>query len=259
MDISIFTGHFKVNRKIIENMESNNNIFNEFQHAMQGMKGNLCVLETSVPVEKQMEYFRYSEKVRENSRDITVEEQTDVLNSDQSSIEEMKFAMTFLAVSGDVKAYRTLENFCKGPKNKLLNDWATMSLLQARITLDSELSDEKHVFISTGLGGEGSKLRFYAFFKSEGLRSFSEYQRNLIEKEFPFHIRRYHGEVEEIQINDQYFSIVFLIELRADMKTMLSNAVAECNEYGNFIQTGFIVTNVKRFSQEDIKWELQRR
>ncbi|MDR1527038.1 MAG: hypothetical protein LBS46_05115 [Dysgonamonadaceae bacterium] len=259
MDISIFTEYFRAGERDFGDMENDNDIFNEFQQALQGMKGNLHVLEIPVPVEKQLEYFKYSEKVREYSESETVEEQIEMLNSDRVSYEEMKYAMTFLAISGDVKAYRALESYSKEPKNELLNDWIAMSLLQARITLDSELSDEKQVFISTGLGGERNKLRFYAFFKSEGLRPFSDYQRNLIEKEMPFHIRRYQGEVEEIQIEENYFSLVFLIDLQVDLRNMLLNAVDECNEYGNFIQTGFIVTNVKKFGEEDIRRELQKR
>jgi len=242
----------------MENMENDKNIFNEFQQALQGINGNLRVLKVPVSVEKQAEYFKYSEKVRKNSQNETVERQMDVLNSDEASIEEMKYAMTFLAISGDVKAYRVLENYSKDPKSELLSDWTKMSLLQAQITLDSELLDEKQVFISTGLGGEGSKLRFYAFFKSEGLLPFSEYQRNLIEKEIPLCIHRYQGEVEDIQIEENYFSLMFLIELKVDIKTMLMKAVSECNEYGNFIQTSFSVTNVKKFKQEDIERELKK-
>ncbi|GHV56314.1 hypothetical protein FACS1894182_02620 [Bacteroidia bacterium] len=259
MDISIFTEYFEANEKDIGNMEDDRDVFNEFQQALQSVKGNLHVLEASVPIEKQMEYFRYSEKVRKHGKNETVEEQIETLNSGQTSFEDTKYAMTFLAISGDVKAYRALETYSKNPKNELLSDWIAMSLLQARITLDTELSDEKQVFISTGLGGEGSRLRFYAFFKSEGLRPFSDYQRNLIEKEMPFHIRRYHGEVEKIQIEDTYFSVVFLTDLQVDLRTMLLNAVAECNEYGDFIQTSFVVTNVKKFGPEDIQRELQKR
>ncbi|MDR0543087.1 MAG: hypothetical protein LBH19_12870, partial [Dysgonamonadaceae bacterium] len=210
MDISIFAEYLEVSGEDMGDMEDDRDIFNEFQQALQNVKGNLHVLEASVPVEKQMEYFKYSEKVREHSRNETVEEQIETLHSEEASFEEIKYAMTFLAISGDVKAYRALENYSKNPKNKQLSDWTAMSLLQARITLDSELSDEKQVFISTGLGGEGSKLRFYAFFKSEGLRPFSNYQRNLIEKEIPFHIRRYNGEVEEIRMEETYFSVLFL-------------------------------------------------
>ncbi|MDR2805175.1 MAG: hypothetical protein LBB85_05955 [Dysgonamonadaceae bacterium] len=240
-------------------MENDRDVFNEFQQALRGVKGNLHVLEASVPVEKQMEYFNYSEKVREYCKDETVEEQINILHSDEASLEETKYAMTFLAISGDVKAYRALEKYSENPKNKVLSDWAVMSLLQARITLDTEFSDEKQIFIATGLGGEGNKLRFYAFFKAEGLRPFSEYQRDLIKKEIPFYIHRYQGEVEEIQIEDTYFSVAFLIDFQVDLRVMLLNAVEECNEYGNFIQTNFIVTNVKKFDQEDIRRELQKR
>ena len=79
-------------------MENDNDIFNEFQQTLQSLKGNLHVLEASVPVEKQVEYFRYSEKVREHSQNQTVEKQIDALNSEQSSIEAMKYAMAFLAI-----------------------------------------------------------------------------------------------------------------------------------------------------------------
>jgi hypothetical protein len=239
-------------------MKDNRDLFNEFQQALQNARASLHVLETSVPVEIQMEYFKYSERVREHGEDDTVEGQLKVLNSDKATYEEAKYAMTFLAISGDVKAYRALENYSKEPKNELLNDWLAMSLLQARITLDTELSDERQVFISTGLGGEGSRLRFYAFFKSERLRPFSDYQRKLIEKEIPYHIRRHQGEVEEIRIEENYFSIVFLIGIQADLKDIILHAVNECNEYGHFIQPGFIITNVKKFGPEDIRRELQK-
>ncbi|GHT04261.1 hypothetical protein FACS189423_06690 [Bacteroidia bacterium] len=240
-------------------MENDRDVFNEFQRSLRGLGGNLHVLETSIPVEKQMEYFKYSENVREHSRNETVEEQIAVLDALDSTPDERKYAMTFLAISGDVKAFRALETYNKDPKDNLLIDWASMSLLQARITLESEFSDEKQVFISTGLGGKGSKLRFYAFFKSEGLKPFSDYQRNLIEKEIPFYVRKYQGEIEKIQVESNYFSLLFLIGLQVDLKNMLRDAVAECNEYGDFISDNFVVTNVKVFSPDDIQRELRKR
>jgi hypothetical protein len=239
-------------------MRNNNDVFKEFQQSLRGLDGNLHVLETSIPVEKQMEYFKYSEKVRILSKNETVEEQIDVLNSIDSTYEAKKYAMTFLAVSRDVKAYRALETYCKNQEENI-TDWASLSLLQAKITLESEFSDEKQVFISTGLGGRGSKLRFYAFFKSSDLSPFSNYQRDLIEKEIPFTIRQYRGEMEKITIESNYFSILFLISLQMDIKEMLKSAVAECNEYGDFINAHFVITNVKVFSPEDIRKELRKR
>jgi hypothetical protein len=197
--------------------------------------------------------------VREHSKNETVEEQIEALSSPDSTPEEVKYAMTFLATSGDVKAYRALESYTKDPTTNQLVDWASMSLLQAKITLESEFSDEKQIFISTGLGGKGSQLRFYAFFRAEGLKPFSDYQRDLINKEISFYIHKYQGEVEEINIESNYFSVVFLISLQVDLRIMLQNAIAECNEYGNFINCNFVVTNVKIFDSEEIKRELRKR
>ena len=219
---------------------------------MGGLKGQLRFLETNVPVDKQMEYFHYSENVKNDTRLTSVEEQIDVLRSPESSPKELKYALAYLAVSGDIKAFRTIESYNK----EHVDDWAKMSLLQAKITLESELSDEKHIFISTGLGGKEDKLRFSAFFKSNHLRPFSNYQRELIEKEIPYSIEQQGGEVEEIKIVENYFTILFLININVDIKAMFENVVNECNQYGNFINNSFIITNVKTFSEEDIQIEL---
>jgi hypothetical protein len=235
-------------------MRNNDDIFKKFRESLEGLEGNLHVLETNIPVEKQVEYFHYSEEVRQNSKDENVDEQIDVLNSSDSSPEETKYAMTFLAISGDVKAYRALEKY----NEEHDDDWISLSLLQAKITLESEFSDEKQVFISTGLGGVGHRLRFYAFFKSSGKKPFSDYQRKLIEKEIPFYIQKYQGILEEQTIEDNYFTVLFLIDLSIDIKTMLLNAVDECNQYGDFISTSFIITNVKIFDKNEIEQELEK-
>jgi len=233
-------------------MRRDSDVFKGLQQSLEGLKGHLHFLETNVPVDKQMEYFRYSENVRNDSRPTSIEEQMDVLHSPESSSKELKYALAYLAISGDIKAYRTIESYNK----EHLDDWAVMSLLQAKITLESELSDEKQIFISTGLGGKEDKLRFSAFFKANYLRPFSNYQRKLIEKEMPYSIERQGGEVEEIKISENYFTILFLININADIKLIFENAVNECNQYGDFINNSFIITNVKEFSEEDIQREL---
>ncbi|GHT61638.1 hypothetical protein AGMMS50239_12980 [Bacteroidia bacterium] len=235
-------------------MRRDSDVFKNIQQSLDGLKGQLHFLETSVPVEKQMEYFRYSENVRNNSLLTSVEEQINVLHTPESSPKELKYALAYLAVSGDIKAYRTLESYNKEHSD----DWAVMSLLQAKITLESELSDEKQIFISTGLGGRADKLRFSAFFKSNCLRPFSNYQRELIEKEMSYYIEQYNGEVEEMKIEENYFTILFLLNLNANIKVIFEDAVNECNQYGSFIDNGFIITNVKAFSEEDIRKELHK-
>jgi hypothetical protein len=235
-------------------MKNDSNVFKGLQQSLEGFKGQLHFLETSVPVETQMEYFRYSKNIRNNPSLTSVEEQIGILHSPESSPKELKYALTYLAISGDIKAYRTIESYNKEHSD----NWAIMSLLQAKITLESELSDEKQIFISTGLGGKEGKLRYSAFFKSNRLRPFSNYQKELIEKEIPYFIEQYGGETEEIKTGENYFTILFLIHINIDIKIMFENAVNECNQYGNFINNAFVLTNVKAFSEEEIWEELHK-
>jgi hypothetical protein len=109
------------------------------------------------------------------------------------------------------------------------------------------------------LGGKEDKLRFYAFFKSKGRKKFSDYQKQLIEKEIYYSIQNYQGILEEVQIKDNYFTLLFLINIQVNIKTMLDEAIIECNQYGDFINNGFIITNVKMFSEEEIQNELSKR
>lgn len=241
-------------------MKKGKDVFREFQESLKGFHGNLHVLDTTISVEDQLAYFKYSEDVRKNVSEESVDDQIEVLIHPDSTFEELKYALSYLAISGDVKAYRALENYNQQDKtqDKLLNNWVQLSLLQAKITLESELADEKAIFISTGLGGRGNLLRFYSFFKSSGFTPFSDYQRQMIEKEFLFSLHKYHGILENIEIKDNYFSLLFLIDFHVDLQKMLRDAVSECNQYGDFINTNFIVTNVKVFDEEDIQKELQK-
>jgi len=237
-------------------MRNDRNALQEFQHSLESLKGNFRVLETTVSVDTQMEFFRFSEAIRNDPFDEqAVENQINVLTSAEPTPAEKKYALSVLAVSGNVKAYRAIESY----HERYPDDWSNMALMQAKMTLESEFSDERPIFISTGLGGKGNRLRFYAFFKSKGRKKFSEYQRNLITKEIPYYIQNYQGISEEIQIRDNYFTLLFLIHIQVDIKTMLAAFVEECNQYGNFIDTRFVITNVKMFTEEEIQNELMRK
>ncbi|MDR2628140.1 MAG: hypothetical protein LBC40_08930 [Dysgonamonadaceae bacterium] len=222
------------------------------------MKGHLRILETNVPVETQMEYFRISEKIgRLPDKPIPFEHQLDLINAPNASEKEKKYCLAALAHSGDVRAYRALEAYAGHPE-PALKDWAAMALMEARVSLEAELSDEKQIFISTGLGGKGSKLRFFALMKSKKLKPFSPYQKDLIEREFPFQIGMSNGSVDDISVEKNYITLVFLLEISANIRHVLDNAIIECNQYGDFIDTSYLVTNVKIFSKEDIENELKK-
>jgi len=237
-------------------MITDRNPLKDLQNSLNRVKGNLHILETNVSVEKQMEYFRFSEEIKHDfSDEQVIEEQINILKSKESSIRDIKYALAFLAVSGNVKAYRAIETYNETHSD----DWAVMSFLQAGITLRSQFSDERQIFISSGLGGKDGLIRFYAFFKSRNGGFFSDYQKELIEKEIPYIVQRYNGITEEIIVQNNYFHLLFLIQLNVDIKKMIEEAIEECNQYGNFINKDFVITNVKVFSEEEIQDELKRR
>ena len=136
-------------------MKEDNDIFKKFRDSFSKIDGHFHILEQRVPVERQMEYFKYSEKIRKDQdkpdiskMDFSVFE--DSLDDPESTVEHKKYVLSILATSRQVKAYRILEEYAQAPDPDVA-DWAYMALMESRIALESELSDEKQIYISTGL------------------------------------------------------------------------------------------------------------
>ena len=237
-------------------MKEDNDIFKKFRDSFSKIDGHFHILEQRVLVERQMEYFKYSEKIRKDQdkpdiskMDFSVFE--DSLDDPESTVEHKKYVLSILATSRQVKAYRILEEYAQAPDPDVA-DWAYMALMESRIALESELSDEKQIYISTGLGGKGEKLRFYVLMTSKGKKPFQEYQRQTIEREFAYYLPKTDCEIERLTIGEQYVELVFLIPVRTDIKATLDRVINECNQYGDFLSNVFTITNVKELTPEEI-------
>jgi len=114
------------------------------------------------------------------------------------------------------------------------------------------MSDEKQIYISTGLGGKGEKLRFYVLMLATEDKPFEEYQRQVVEREFAYYLPKSDCEIERLTFGERYVELVFLVPVRSDLKAILDNIISECNQYGNFISNTFTVTNVKELDPEEI-------
>ena len=237
-------------------MKEEGDVFKKFRDSFSKMDGHFHILEQRVPVELQMEYFKYSEQVRKerakpdlNDMDyITFRES---LSNPESTTDYKKYILSMLATSREVKAYRMLEDYVQHPDEDVSN-WAYMALMESRISLESELSDEKQIYISTGLGGKGEKLRFYVLMLSRDRKPFQEYQRKVIEREFAYFLPKADCEIERLTIGEQYVELVFLIPVRADIKLTLDKVINECNQYGDFLSDIFTITNVKELTQQEV-------
>lgn len=237
-------------------MKEDNDIFKKFRDSFSKIDGHFHILEQRVPVELQMEYFKYSEQVRKerakpdlNDMDYTAFRES--LSNPESTTDYKKYILSMLATSREVKAYRMLEDYVQHPDEDVSN-WAYMALMESRISLESELSDEKQIYISTGLGGKGEKLRFYVLMLSRDRKPFLEYQRKVIEREFAYFLPKADCEIERLTIGEQYVELVFLIPVRADIKLTLDKVINECNQYGDFLSDIFTITNVKELTEQEV-------
>ena len=192
-------------------MKEDNDIFKKFRDSFSKIDGHFHILEQRVPVERQMEYFKYSEKIRKDQdkpdiskMDFSVFE--DSLDDPESTTEHKKYVLSMLATSRQVKAYRILEEYAQAPDPDVA-DWAYMALMESRIALESELSDEKQIYISTGLGGRGEKLRFYVLILANELKPFLEYQKKVIEREFPYSLENADCEIERLTIGEKHMEL----------------------------------------------------
>ncbi len=237
-------------------MKGQDDVFKRFYESFQRMDGHFHILEHRVPVEQQMDYFTYSDRIRKEARemtDIDYERYMADLKNDERSEEEKKNILSKLALSKQVRAYRLLEQYVQHPDpNPELVNWAYMALMESRITLESELSGEKQIYISTGLGGKRQKLRFYVLILSSEGRSFLDYQRKVIEEEFGYTLPREDCEIERLSIGDKYVELVFLLPVKSNIKKILESVIRECNLYGSFLSEIFTVTNVKELSPEEV-------
>lgn len=217
------------------------------------------ILEDLVPIEEQMEYFRYFERLRRENAPFVRDEEISILFSPDASIERKKRSLSLLASIPDVAAYRAIETYHSSPLEPELKNWSAMALVSSRIVLNSNLSGKQQVYISSGLGGHDKKLRFFGLFTTQNRENFTDLQKNIVESEFTFQLEQANVDIEKFEIKDNYFTILMLVPFDVDIKSILQAAIDECNQYGNFLDAKFLFTNVKILSDEEIENLLKKK
>ena len=108
------------------------------------------------------------------------------------------------------------------------------------------------MFISTGLGGKGSLLRYFIVLLSKKRNALNEIQKKIIHGEFEFLLNKNDSELESITFYDKFVTMVVLIPLHITIKEFFREGINECNQFGNFLRANFLVTNVKQLSADEI-------
>jgi len=224
-------------------------VYRRIQKALENLPENFNVLEEQINLELQVEYFDFSHKMKTEEYRRYLKE-SDQLFETQTAPEEKKKILSALASSGEVEAFRTIEKYLKNPDSEL-KDWAVLALQESRMLLQSSLLDEQQVFISTGLGGKGQKLRYFVVFLNNS-GELTDMQKKLLGDELAYVMKQNDGEVEELNTMLDFTTAVVILPIKAPLKDIFKSIIDECNQYGNFLQEDMVITNVKRLNPVEI-------
>lgn len=226
--------------------------YNKIKKALEEIPDNFSILEEKINIETQTWYFNYSNGMKEHGR---LKKYLKIRNQlfEDIDTEKKREILSGLASLADVTAYRTIERYLQKPEPEL-KDWAILALQESRMLLQSSILDEQQVYISTGLGGKGNNLRYNVIFtyKNSFLKLVS-FQKHLLEDELSDILKAHQGELEEIEFFPGYTTTHVNLPLKAPLKEIFRNLVANVNEFGSFLSDDVIVTNVKTLSEREIK------
>jgi len=233
-------------------MEEYENIYDKIKELLGSIPARMNVLEDTIDIELQLEYFELSRRLRNRDEPHLIMNSAERLFEDSTSLDEKKNLLAQIASLDKIEAYRAIERF-QNEKPGDLKSWSTLALHENRMLLESKLLDENHVFISTGLGGRGEKLRYFIVLFARESEYFSELQRKIIKNEFEMSLKKHSSEMEEIKFSGSMATILAMIPMKINIRNIFNEAIEESNQYGNFLVSNFIISNVKTMSFEEIK------
>lgn len=226
-------------------------LYNRIREALEHIPSNFNVLEEQIDVQLQMEYFKFARKFRKKKDMKLAAEMGDLLFEEEVPSEMKRKILVALASLPEVEAFRTIERYFKAP-DEGMKDWATLAFQESRMLLQSSLLDEQQVFISTGLGGKGQKLRYFIVFLNREGSGLTPMQAKLLHDELQYVVDQNSGELEEFSEMMDYTTAQVILPLKAPLKEIFRGVITECNQYGNFLHEDMVITNVKRLSPSEI-------
>lgn len=227
----------------------NNSDLSDF---FKNLPEKVSVLEEQIDLKIQMEYFDASKRIKEDPGDENFFEKKDLLFSDKSAVFEKKIMLVQLASLENIEAFRTIEKF-KNNSSEELKEWAILAYLESKTLIENSLSNEHQVIISTGLGGKGTKLRYFVVFISRYNQILNDLQQRLVGSELKFTLDKYDGDIEKITFYKGFLAIICLIPLRKPVKEIFSATIKECNLYGDFLKENYIITNIQIMNEKQIQ------
>jgi hypothetical protein len=219
-------------------MESES-VYRRIQEFFGGMNNNFSLMEEPVDVAVQMNYFETSGKLRGNIKEEDMLAQKDKLFDPMVSAEKKKMLLVQMASLPNPEIYRILERYMNNCDADM-KEWAKLALQENRLLLESHLLDSRQVFISTGLGGKGNKLRYFVVLFNKNSSDLKPFEQKVVHDEMSYALQKYDSELEKLDFMHNYTTLRVVVPIE------------ECNQFGDFLSPDFIVTNLKEMNEEEI-------
>ncbi len=235
-------------------MDNRQEILHQIQALLSKGNINFSWMDEEIDIELQTEFFKllYDQPNDETGADI--DELIAVLESDrflEMKLDHQKLFLINLSRIDDVKAFRALERIV-GSLEGALRSWAILAQHQSRVLMQSILSDETQVFISTGLGGKSGKLRYSIAIMEKNRNAFSEKAQQLISGEVKFFLDACRAELEYIRFQEDIVFLKALFEMDISLEAVFDDMLIQIKDLGIDIYETIIITNVKELNSDDV-------
>ncbi|SDD00119.1 hypothetical protein [Williamwhitmania taraxaci] len=227
------------------------NIYGLIQNLL-GKEHDISILQEVIDVDTQMAYFDH---VHQQGKAFMAEELSAVeakLNDSTTDLDGLRNILVCLAITPKVKAYRILEQFAERAEGEI-HSWAIMAFQESRVHIQSSLGEQPHALISSGMGGEGHRLRYFVVVQPGSATMFSEPQKAILEKELNFSLNKVDSLLEHIIYYDGFACLTVLIPLQISLPNLFNEVIESCNLLGGFLSEKMIITNVKALEEAEVR------
>ncbi len=213
---------------------------------------NFRIFEQGTDVKLQFEFEKITNKIQKE-KDFVIDNNDviDILFDKETKVDYKKELLVKLAYSGEVESFRAIEKFATTAETEL-EQWVTLALQRSQAMLETSLSSSETIFIATGLGGVGKKLRYFFILQLKEDKEFSDFQKEIIIKEINYAFEINNGIAEEFNFKDNYVSTMCLVPLNISLDKIFRAIIGNINTFGGFLSENVIATNAQKYSHDEI-------
>ncbi len=178
-------------------------------------------------------------------------ELSDTGKTNTMPIVQKKLVLAQLAYWGTAEAYRLLQQYSSRP-DPALAQWSRIALYECRMRLEEDLLAEPVGLISTGLGGDGQRLRYIFVLAFQG-ESPEKEQRQEMQEALNKVCQRYDSIVEQAQLRPSYLLVQVLVPMDVVVGEVIEESIASLDQGTEEICQYYLATNVCVPTEEEIQ------